>query len=60
MATLTDAKTPDDIQTFLDAHGGIAVIDCYATWCGPCKHSAPFIQTKHQQTKIPLITINVD
>lgn len=60
MATLTNAKTTDEIQAFLDQNGGVAIIDCYADWCGPCKHVAPILDAKHKQSNVPLVTINVD
>lgn len=30
-----DAKTPKDVQDFL-SQNKVAVVDCHATWCGPC------------------------
>ena len=44
----------------MNNNGGIAVVDCYATWCGPCKHIAPYVHQKAQQTNIPLIKVDVD
>ncbi len=38
-----DARTPDDIQSFLYSHGGIAVVDCYATWCAPCNNIESYV-----------------
>ena len=55
-----DAITHDQVQDFLDQNGGIAVIDCHATWCGPCKSIAPYVLQKHGQTGIGLIKIDVD
>lgn len=36
------------------------MVDCHATWCGPCKHIAPYVHDKHHQTGIALIKVDVD
>ena len=55
-----DALTQKDVQDFLDKNGGVAVVDCHATWCGPCKAIAPYVHTKAGETGIGLIKIDVD
>ena len=60
MAHLDNATTSGQVQAFLDKNGGIAVVDCFATWCGPCKNIAPYVHKKNTDTGIPLITVDVD
>lgn len=55
-----EATTPAEIQQFLDKNGGIAVVDCYATWCGPCKAIAPYVHQKSQNTGMGLVKVDVD
>ena len=54
-----EAANAGAIETFLKQHG-IAVVDCYADWCGPCKHIAPYVHQKSKQTGIALVKVNVD
>ena len=63
----TDCTKPEEVQAFLDANGGVAVVDCHATydflelrWCGPCKAIAPYVEQKNQETGIALIKVDVD
>lgn len=60
MAHLDNATTSKQVQEFLNKNGGIAVVDCFATWCGPCKAISPFVHELNKNTGIPLITIDVD
>lgn len=55
-----DATTSAQVQDFLNKNGGVAVVDCYATWCGPCKAVAPVVHKANQERGIPLIKIDVD
>jgi thioredoxin 1 len=55
-----DATTSKQVQDFLNSNGGIAVIDCHATWCPPCVAIGPYVVQKNSSTGIPLIKIDVD
>lgn len=55
-----DLTTSQQVQDFLNNNGGIAVVDCHATWCGPCKAVAPYVLQKNASTGIPLIKVDVD
>lgn len=55
-----EATTSAQVQEFLDKNGGIAVVDCYATWCGPCKAIAPYVHKKANETGIGLVKVDVD
>jgi thiol-disulfide isomerase/thioredoxin len=46
--THLDCTTSAQVQDALNKHGGVAVVDCHATWCGPCKQIAPYVQKKNQ------------
>lgn len=54
-----EAKTPKDVQDFLAKHK-VAVVDCYATWCGPCVRIAPYVHKKCHESGVALIKVNVD
>jgi len=43
--------------------GKVILIDFWATWCGPCQKSMPFLNTlrnQHQNENFEVIAINVD
>jgi thioredoxin 1 len=36
------------------------VVDCFATWCGPCKLIGPLVDQLNKEKKVPVIKIDVD
>jgi thioredoxin 1 len=54
---LTDASFDDAIKS-----SSIAVIDCWAPWCGPCRMLAPTIEALAQeyQGKVKFYKLNTD
>lgn len=61
-ATIEDTIVVQEEQASLIGDGIPAVIDFYATWCGPCKKMAPFYDELKEKysDKINFITVDID
>ena len=55
-----DATTAEQVNELLGKHGGVAIIDCHATWCGPCKMIAPKAIQFSDSLGVLLIKVDVD
>ena len=62
MAENVTAVTDDNFETEIEKHSGLAVVDFWATWCGPCRMIAPIldqIATEHAG-KVKVAKLDVD
>ena len=45
------AVTDADFETEVEKHDGLAVVDFWATWCGPCRMVAPILDQLAEEYK---------
>ena len=56
------AVTDADFETQIEKHDGLAVVDFWATWCGPCRLIAPILEqlASEYQGKAKVAKLDVD
>jgi thioredoxin 1 len=55
---VTDATFQDEVEK----HDGLAIVDFWATWCGPCRMVAPILDQLSQEYdgKVKITKLDVD
>jgi thioredoxin 1 len=56
------AVTDADFEQEIEKHDGLAVVDFWATWCGPCRMIAPILDqlAAEYQGKVKVTKLDVD
>ena len=56
------AVTDDTFEQEIEKHDGLAVVDFWATWCGPCRMVAPILDqlAAEYQGKAKVAKLDVD
>ena len=54
--------TDSDFEAQVEQHSGLAVVDFWATWCGPCRMIAPILEqlAVEYQGKVKVTKLDVD
>ena len=62
MADNTTAVTDDTFESEIEKHSGLAVVDFWATWCGPCRTIAPILEqlATEYAGKVKVAKVDVD
>jgi thiol-disulfide isomerase/thioredoxin len=62
--TTAEKNVLQNFETLISSHKGkVIYVDFWASWCGPCRKSFPWmnnIQEKYQQQGLVIISVNVD
>ena len=58
----TPAVTDATFEQEIEKHSGLAVVDFWATWCGPCRMIAPALEQLAQEYegKVKIAKVDVD
>ncbi|RMZ77708.1 hypothetical protein DV738_g4231, partial [Chaetothyriales sp. CBS 135597] len=48
---VNDLADRQSYQTSIVNSSGVVVLDCFATWCGPCKFISPYIEELSESPK---------
>jgi thioredoxin 1 len=56
------AVSDTDFETEIEKHDGLALVDFWATWCGPCRMVAPIVEqlAVEYAGKAKMAKLNVD
>ena len=59
---MATAVTDSDFATEIEGHKGLAMVDFWAEWCGPCKAIGPMIEQLATEYKdsVKIRKMNVD
>ncbi len=54
--------TDDDFAQQIEQHQGLAMVDFWATWCGPCQMVAPIVEqiAREYDGKVKVAKLDVD
>jgi thiol-disulfide isomerase/thioredoxin len=60
----TVAVTDENFASEVEQHAGVAVVDFWATWCGPCRAALPALHEmsekfKKDEAPVSIYTVNV-
>ena len=58
----TTAVTDETFEAEIEKHAGLAIVDFWATWCGPCRMIAPILEqlATEYAGKVKVAKLDVD
>jgi thiol-disulfide isomerase/thioredoxin len=54
---------PAGPKSFADLRGRVVLVDFWATWCGPCRHTMPALQKVYEKYKdrgLEVVSVNIE